>query len=299
MSKVSLEQWRMFKAVVEHGGFNQASKQVFKSQSSIHTAIGKIEHTLGVKLFKVEGRKTILTSNGRLMLRRAEYLLNEANKLEAVGETLGKGVESSLRVAVDEILSQKSLYDALHQVSIEYPNLQVELVETILSGAQESLENLTVDIAISPYKPANAYSEPLCNVEFLLVAHPEHPLHQLDRKLTLEDLKSHRQIVIRDSSILNKKNEGWLGANQRWTVTHLHTSINMIASGLGYAWLPLLAIQKYLDGGQLKALPMGEFSARSASLFLSFQDVDALGPAAHAFIRQMKVCSAQQNNSIK
>ncbi|HCA76548.1 MAG TPA: LysR family transcriptional regulator, partial [Alteromonas sp.] len=38
MLKATLEQWRMFKAVVEAGGFNQAAEQVHKSQSSIHHA---------------------------------------------------------------------------------------------------------------------------------------------------------------------------------------------------------------------------------------------------------------------
>ena len=43
MLRITLEQWRMFLAVVEHGGFNQASEAVFKSQSSIHHAVKKIE----------------------------------------------------------------------------------------------------------------------------------------------------------------------------------------------------------------------------------------------------------------
>jgi DNA-binding transcriptional LysR family regulator len=57
MLRISLEQWRMFHAVVEFGGFNQASQGVHKSQSSIHNAVSKIEDSLGVKLFKIEGRK--------------------------------------------------------------------------------------------------------------------------------------------------------------------------------------------------------------------------------------------------
>ena len=88
MLKITLEQWRMFHAVVEFGGFNQASQGVHKSQSSIHNAVSKIEESLGVKLFLIEGRKTVLTEAGELMLRRANYLLEEAKKIEAVGLTL-------------------------------------------------------------------------------------------------------------------------------------------------------------------------------------------------------------------
>ncbi|WP_422463157.1 MULTISPECIES: LysR family transcriptional regulator [unclassified Endozoicomonas] len=35
MSKATLDQWRMLQAVVEHGGFAQASEAIFKSQSTI------------------------------------------------------------------------------------------------------------------------------------------------------------------------------------------------------------------------------------------------------------------------
>ena len=39
MLKSTLEQWRMFKAVVDAGGFNQAAAEVHKSQSSVHHAV--------------------------------------------------------------------------------------------------------------------------------------------------------------------------------------------------------------------------------------------------------------------
>ncbi|WP_315982943.1 LysR family transcriptional regulator [Aliamphritea spongicola] len=45
--RVTLEQWRMLKAVVDHGGFAHAAAAVHKSQSSINHAIHKMEDQLG------------------------------------------------------------------------------------------------------------------------------------------------------------------------------------------------------------------------------------------------------------
>ena len=125
MLRVTLEQWRMFRSVVQFGGFNQASQGIHKSQSSIHNAVGKIESSLAVKLFEIEGRKTILTEAGELMLRRANFLLDEAAKLEVVGHTLGQGTEGSLRIAVDEIFPQMLLYKVLETISAQFPSLQI------------------------------------------------------------------------------------------------------------------------------------------------------------------------------
>ena len=135
----------------------------------------------------------------------------------------------------------------------------------------------------------NGFSEDLCEIEFAAVAHVDHPLHQLNRTLTLEDLKAHRQIVVRDSSAERKADIGWLGAEQRWTVSHVRTSLDIIAQGLGFAWLPIAIIKEELESGTLQPLPLDNNAAlRKALLYLSFEDGDTLGPAARAFIGELR-----------
>jgi DNA-binding transcriptional LysR family regulator len=293
MLRISLEQWRMFHAVVQFGGFNQASLGVHKSQSSIHNAVKKIEDSLGVKLFSIEGRKTVLTEAGEMILRRSNYLLEEAKKVEAIGETLSQGIETRLKIAVDEIFPRSILYQVLETVSQEYPLVQIELFESILGGAAEMLENDEVEFAISPTSKGTGFSEKLGFISFGAVASPEHPLHSIDRKLRLEDLKSHRQIVVRDSAQITKlkTSEGWLKAEQRWTVSHLQSSIDMISKGLGFAWLPLSLIEPQLKSGQLKPLQLDGHTERSTQLYLTFNDADCLGPVAKCFLAELrKLC---------
>jgi len=292
MLRISLEQWRMFHAVVEFGGFNQASQGVHKSQSSIHNAVSKIEESLGIKLFTIAGRKTVLTPAGELLLKRANYLLDEARKIEKIGLTLSQGIETKLKIAVDEIFPRSILYQVLEQVSLQYPLLQIELLESVLSGASELLEHDDVEIAISPISLGAGFSESLCYIAFSAVASPEHPLHKIKRKLTLEDLKRHRQIVVRDSAQINKAkkaSEGWLEANQRWTVSHMQSSIDMISKGLGFAWLPINLIEHQLENNQLKPLKLAENAQRSTQLYLTFKDGDSLGPAARSFLGELRL----------
>ncbi|GHG01507.1 LysR family transcriptional regulator [Thalassotalea marina] len=288
MLKITLEQWRMFKAVVDFGGFNQASAGVHKSQSSIHNAVQKIEHALDVKLFRIEGRKTLLTEAGKLMLRRVDSLLDEAARVEAVGITLAEGVESRLRIAVDEIFPQHLLYKVLDKVSGEFPLLHIELIESVLSGSTELLENAEVDIAISPFPVSGMFSEELCDIEFLGVASPDHLLHSSEKTISFEQLKSHRQIVVRDSAHGKNHDQGWLDAEQRWTVSHMKTSIEMIKSGFGFAWLPVPLIEHELLTGKLKPLTLNNGLKRTAKLHLLFDDGDLLGPAARTFLGELR-----------
>lgn len=286
--KATLEQWRMFKAVVDAGGFNQAAEQVHKSQSSIHHAVQKLESALGLTLFINEGRRVSLTEAGELMYRRACYLLDEAHKVESVANSLKSGVETYLRIAVDIIFPPEMLYKALNKVSQNYPLLRIELMETVLNGANTLLKEGEVDLGISPFPFNSGFSEDLCEIDFIAVAHPSHSLHALGRLLTLEDLKGHRQIVVRDSSTDRKAESGWLGADQRWTVSHVRTSIDIIRQGLGFAWLPLAIIRNELESGLLKPLPLDQGGVRKALLFLCFADGDRLGPAARSFLGELR-----------
>ncbi|NMH61219.1 LysR family transcriptional regulator [Alteromonas ponticola] len=288
MPKATLEQWRMFKAVVDAGGFNQASTLVHKSQSSVHHAVNKLEEALGVALFDNDGRRIKLTEEGKLLLSRATWLLEEAKKLESVAHGLQHGVESQLRIAVDLIFPANILHKVLDTVSSKYPYLRIELIESVLSGANALLNSGQVDLAICPFPHPDGFTEELCGINFVAVASPGHVLIQQGKALTTKDLKTHRQIVIRDSSAERKTDSGWLGAEQRWTVSHISTSVEMIKSGFGFAWLPEKLIEKHLSEGSLVKLPLKQGSHRHASLYLCFEDGEQLGPAAREFIGTLR-----------
>jgi DNA-binding transcriptional LysR family regulator len=293
MLKVTLEQWRMFKAVVDHGGFNQAAKHIHKSQSSIHTAVKNIENAVNVSLFSISGKKTELTSDGKLILRRAEFLLDEANKIEEIAKSLARGVESNLRISIDEIFPHDLIYKALGEVSARYPHLRIDLVDNVLGGGIEQLEQKKVDIAISPLSRQKGVCEDLCQIEFIAVACPEHSLHHQSQTLTLESLKSARQIVVRDSALAQSQSQGWLLAEQRWTVSHIRNSIDLVCQGFGFAWLPLSLIENELGSDLLRALPLQNGARRQTKLHLLFDDPALLGPAATLFVDKARELTSQ------
>lgn len=279
MSKTTLEQWRMLKAVVEHGGFAQAAEAIHKSQSTINHAVHKLQDLLGLPLLEVVGRKAQLTEAGALMLRRAEPLLESARRLEEVAQTLAGGTEAEIRLAVDAVYPNESLATALQALSAAYPDTRVQLRETVLSGGTELLVAGEVDLVVSGSIPQGFIGEPLLRAEFVAVAHPEHALHELGRSLTLQDLEQQRQIVVRDSSRGEGVDSGWLGAQQRWTVSHVATSIEMIERGMGFAWLPVTRAKAALDAGRLLPLPLDQGARRYTQLYVVYADADSAGPA--------------------
>ncbi len=278
MHKTTLEQWRMLQAVVEHGGFAQAAAAIHKSQSTINHAVHKLQDRLGLPLLEVVGRKARLTEAGQLMLRRAEQLLEQAGQLEDIAASLALGTEAEIRVAVDEVYPYAYLARALQALAQEYPNTRVQLEETVLSGGPELLQAGRVELLVAASVPQGFLGEPLMRAEFIAVAHRDHPLLQLGRELSLPDLQQHRQVVIRDSGG-QRQDAGWLGAEQRWTVSHVATSVDMILRGMAFAWLPASRVHNQLASGALVELPLARGARRHAELYLTYADRDLAGPA--------------------
>lgn len=258
----------MLLAVVEHGGFMQAAEVIHKSQSSIHAAVSKLQSQLGLDLLAVEGRRVRLTEAGEIMVRRAQALLAGANDIEAMAQSVASGCEAMVRLAVDLVFPQELLFDVLEQFSMQFPHTRIELEETVLSGAAELLVANDVDIAITGTIPPGMLAEPLLDVEFVAVAAPEHPLHQLGRDVDESDLRNHRQSVLRDSARRERMDSGWLQAEQRWTVSHISTSIEIVRRGLAFAWLARTRIEHLLENGELKPLPLRAGVTRRATLYL-------------------------------
>ena len=99
--KSTLEQWRIFQAVVEQGGYAQAAEKLNKSQSSLNHAIAKLQQTLGVALLEVRGRKAYLTDAGDMFLRRAKLLNQHMQELELLAHNIHQGWEAEIRLAVE------------------------------------------------------------------------------------------------------------------------------------------------------------------------------------------------------
>src|SRR5690606_9769834 len=101
--RITLEQWRAFHAVVEHGGCAQAADALSKSQSTLSYSVQKLEHLLGVKVLAVSGRKARLTEAGEVLLRRSKQLLDNALALEQVAHNLALGIEPVIHIAIEVI----------------------------------------------------------------------------------------------------------------------------------------------------------------------------------------------------
>ena len=143
------------------------------------------------------------------------------------------------------------------------------------------------DLAVTGQVPPGFLGDPLVQVEFVAVARHDHPLLALGRTLDHADLRRHRQVVVRDTGRYRQVDSGWLGAEERWTVSHLRTAIAVIRQGLAFAWVPRDQVQDELGSGELKPLPLAQGGTRIETLYLILADRDGAGPAARTLAKML------------
>lgn len=276
--RISLEQWRALVAVVEAGSYAAAAEALNKSQSTVSYAVERISSLLEVELFELRGRRSVLTDSGRTLYRRARALLDESGQLERLAGRLAAGEEAELRLAAEIIFPTWLLLECLDGLTAEFPDMRVQLHESVLGGTTELLTQGAVDLAIASSIPPGFVGDPLMRVRFIAAASPRHPLHRLGRPLTLDDLRHHRHLIVRDSGSQPTPGAARQVSEKRWTVTSKATSIRAACMGMGFAWYGEDMIRRELESGELEPLPLESGRERFATLYLVFADADGAGP---------------------
>lgn len=275
----------VLQAVIDHGGYAHAAEILHRSQSSVSYTIAQLQKQLGVELLSIEGRKARLTEIGASLLQRARHLLNEAQALESFARALTDGWEPQLNLVVEALCPTPFILRVLQAFETANCNTRIMLRQVVLSGVEEALDNESVALAIGAGVPPGYLADPLITVEMVAVAHHEHPLHQLRRELTAQDLRHHRQVVISDSGVRKNVDAGWLDAERRWTVSTLDMAKAVVVEGFGFGWLPYHEIAPYLNTGTLRPLPLREGGTSRLPLNLIYPHDREQGPATRQLVK--------------
>ena len=297
IAKTSLEQWAVLAAVVDEGGYAQAAMALHRSQSAVSYAVARLQEELDVPLLVIEGRKAVLTPHGQTLLRRARGLLRDMNTLELLARSLKQGWEAELRLVVDTAFPRGHLMKIVAELQQLCPNTQMQLSDAVLSGAEEAIADGGADVVVTAHVPSGFVGELLADVTFIAVARPDHALFSAGHDPSFEDLTRYVQVVVRDSGLKHPRDEGWLGAERRCTVTSMEASLATVKAGLAYAWLPEHIVAESLRDGTLKVLPLANGTERRVPLYLVLVHSEVAGPAARAavecFQRHIPVMAAR------
>ncbi|WP_212024713.1 LysR family transcriptional regulator [Citrobacter portucalensis] len=267
MHKTTLEQWALLEKVVELGSFAKAAEETNRSQSSVSYNLALLQERLGVTLLTPEGRKAVLTPAGELLLNQVKPLLKAFLWVETRAATLQNGARTRLDLMVDSIFPRKRLFAILKQFQQAWPQTQVRLTEVLENGDARLAAHADADVMVlTRRQDVTGRGEWLMNIDFVAVAHRDHPLCMLDAPLNEDALRAWPLIRIAD------RDNPQQPARAAWTFSTIDAAIDAVMYQVGYGWLPEERIQTQLDQGLLRPLPLSHGARRATPLHLIVKD---------------------------
>lgn len=271
-SRLTLEALEVLDAIDRKGSFAAAAAALYRVPSAITYSVQKLEQDLGVSLFHKEGRRSVLSPAGRVLLEQGRELLLAAERLVETTRQVDSGWESCLNIAVDSILEPGRIYSLLEAFYQLRPGIEINLYEEVLGGSLESVLEGRADLALGVSESTASFqglrSAPIMQVQWLFAVAANHPLATHKGALVEADIRQYRAIVVRDSSRhMPPRTARVLDQQAALRVATMQQKIDAQLRGLGVGYLPAHRIQPQLQGGELLAMPLAE-AVPNSSLYL-------------------------------
>ncbi len=166
-----LLEMRVFKAVLDHGGFTAAAHALGASQPFVSRTIAALEARLGVKLLHRSTRGRRLTEEGQRYLQASSQIIDaveQADQLASVGHAAASG---DLRVSAPADLGTSLLVPLVPRFLDDNPGIRLSLQ---LSNEPVQLFEDNIDIAIHSGRIRDTMlrSHRLCELRHLIVGSP-------------------------------------------------------------------------------------------------------------------------------
>lgn len=251
---MELRTLRAFVEVVRRGGFSEAAKAVFTTQSAVSKAVRQLEDELGLTLLDRIGHRSTLTAAGEIVYRRALTVLSERDDLLAELEEFRGLKRGRLRLGLPPIGSDALFAPLFAIYRSRYPGIEIHLVEHGSKRLEELVRDGEVDLggALLPVSEDFEWQE--VRLEPIDVLLPEdHPLAG-EEAVPLESLKDMAFILFDAGFALNPLIlDACRGQGFQPQVAARSSQINfiveLVAAGLGVGFLPrLIARQRVHDG---------------------------------------------------
>jgi molybdate transport repressor ModE-like protein len=251
-TSVELKHLRALRAVAETRTFWAAASELNSSLSTVSDHINELETLVGQRLVeRSRGRRTVvLTEAGRLLLGHAESIESRLRAAEADFRAYAAGGSGTLRVGVYQSVENKILPEAMRRFKDGWPDVEVELTEdsyeaTLVESVERGATDLTFSIEPIPEGPFTV--RPLMPDPYVVLVaagsampRPRVSVSELDRvpmvayqHLRHQDLAEDflRARGVRPKIVFRSNDNGTVQA--------------MVASGLGVALAPLLAVDEH------------------------------------------------------
>lgn len=260
---MELRQLRYFTAIARCGSFSKAADEVFVAQSALSHQLAQLEEELDTPLFHRSRRGVELTEAGRIFHAHARTILRQVEDAKASvrvaqGEPSGKVV-----FGIPHSVSNALALPLLMAMRRELPKVDLELTEELTGNLVPQLRSGQINLAVlfDDGTLDEFEATPLIDEQMFLIGASSLPFPS-KRSIPLKQalqmpliLPAHPHGV---RPIIEKTARS-LGLPPPRVIADI-SSISILRTtllaGLGYTLLPVMPLQRDIESGALRAVPL-------------------------------------------
>lgn len=281
---------RYFLAVAREENITKAAEQLHITQPTLSRQLAQLEEELGVHLFERGTRRTTLTSEGQLLRRRAEEIVELMDKTERELAEQEELVDGTVSIGWGELESVKFVASMLHAFSEKYPLVRYRLYSANADHLKSQIDRGLLDVGLL-LEPADISKYEFVRLgvteRWAAVTLPDDPLAALE-SVRPDDLRG-RRLIIPFRQNVQSELFNWLGGiyDEKNIICVSNMSTNaaiMVRAGFG-CMLTIEGSLPYIDHNELAVRPLDGFTSTSV---LAWKREQPFSPAVTKFIEFVK-----------
>ena len=282
---------RYFLAVAREQSITAAAETLHITQPTLSKQLRELEEELGKKLFTRGNRKITLTEEGMFLRKRAQEIVELADKTEADFAAGVGSVSGDIFIGSGETGAVRYLGRTLYKMRSIYPGVRFHLFSGNGEDVSDRLDKGLIDFALfvgmTDLKKYDYLKLPYHH-GWGLILRRDDPL-AAHEAVTPEMLMNVPILCSRQALIQNELS-GWLGRpfeelNPAGTYNLIYNAAIMVEEGLGCA----VCIDKLLDTSGESAVCFRPFEpAIDAELFIAWKKYQFFSAAAGKFLEMLQ-----------
>ncbi|MBP2661963.1 MAG: transcriptional regulator, LysR family [Firmicutes bacterium] len=290
---MELRHLRYFVAVAEELHFTRAAERLNMAQPPLSQQIRQLESELGVQLFQRTKRQVELTAAGKNFLKNVYKILIDLDKTCDSAQRAQKGEIGNIVVGFTGTATYDILPKLLQPYRSEFPFVDISVLQLSTTDQIQSLLNGEINIGIlcAPIKNSQLNFEVIHQEPFIIAMPRNHPLASKSGPIEVQEFSKELFIMIPRNSgqiyydtIINICHNAGFSPNITQEVHELHTSISLVAAGMGVALVPDSIQNLRVRGITYRQLKNSVSTLKTA---LAWRN-DETSPLVHTFIALAK-----------
>ncbi|OMH39551.1 LysR family transcriptional regulator [Motiliproteus sp. MSK22-1] len=145
---MDLRKLHIFSLVAKLGSFTGAAKSLHMAQPAVSIAVRKLEAELELELFHRQDKQVLLTAEGEALLRHTNRILDDVRQAHLEMDELRGLRKGEVRIGIPSMLGSYYFPEILMAFKLEFPDLQLTVIEAGARDIQKRLASGELDMGI-------------------------------------------------------------------------------------------------------------------------------------------------------